>query len=214
MFNSIFIELENCDNVFKSKNSKNNLKKYIKKLLNNLSDDDYIKTLDNHVNDFRKYFNQSLQLNFKLKENNIYIFAKKLSDRDINKIKLKNKLKNLENKNNYLGNKKLAEKKFNEEKKQLKNDSRVTPLMKQLYYKAKYEMPDADIKNPLEILDNIEKYKILFNNYLKTANEKIDIERYILLNNEYCIYMSLMTNIKLEIPDDLESRYKTNNMNF
>ena len=90
MLESIYIELDNCDNIYKSKNSKNNLKKYTRKLLENLDDDDYIDTLNNHKNDYRKFFIESLQLNFKINKNNLIIYIKKLSDRDINKMKLKN----------------------------------------------------------------------------------------------------------------------------
>ena len=86
--------------------------------------------------------------------------------------------------------------------------------MIQLYYKVKYDMPDKDIPNPIKILDNLENYKKLFQNYLDVANKKKDIERYILLKNSYCIYMSYMTQIILNIPEDLETRYKTNNMKF
>jgi len=214
MLESITIQLENCEDIYKSKNSKNNIKKYVRKLLENLSEEDYLDTLNNHETDFRKYFKENLQVNFKIKENNLTIFLKKLTNREINKIKLKNKLTNIENKNNYSADKKEALNKFNEEKKSLKADSRVNPFMIQLYYKVKYEMPDADIPTPIEILNNMEKYKILFANYINSANEKLDLERYILLKSDYTIYMSFMTEIIINIPEDLESRYKTNNMKF
>lgn len=214
MLESITIQLENCEDIYKSKNSKNNLKKYVRKLLENLDDEYYLDTLNNHNTDFRKYFKENLQVNFKIKENNLTIFLKKLTNREINKIKLKNKLTNIENKNNYSADKKEALNKFNEEKKSLKADSRVNPFMIQLYYKVKYEMPDADIPTPIEILNNMEKYKILFANYINSANEKLDLERYILLKSDYTIYMSFMTEIIVNIPEDLESRYKTNNMKF
>lgn len=214
MINSITIELENCSDVYKSKNSKKNIKKYIKKLLENLDCTDYLDTLNNHKTDIRKYFNQSLQISFKLSENNLTLFAKKLTDKDINKIKLNQKLKNIQNKKNYSAEKKEATKKFNEEKKKLNSDSRINPFIKKLYYKVKHDMPDADIPTPIKVLDDLDNYKKLFTNYIKCANEKIDIERYILLTNNYAIYMSFMTKIDIEIPDDLEARYKTNNMKF
>lgn len=214
MINSITIKLENCSDVYKSKHSKKNIKKYIKKLLENLDHEDYLDTLDNHKTDIRKYFNQSLQLNFKLLENDLTLYAKKLTDKDINKIKLNQKLKNIQNKKKYSAEKKEATKKFNEEKKKLNSDSRINPFIKKLYYKVKYDMPNADIPTPIKVLDNLENYKSLFTNYINCANEKIDLERYILLTNNYAIYMSYMTQIKIEIPDDLETRYKTNNMKF
>ena len=86
--------------------------------------------------------------------------------------------------------------------------------MKDLYYKVKSEMPNNSIPNPSEILNNIEKYKKLFQTYIDNANKKNDLERYILLKNNYCIYMSFMTHIIVNIPSDLEKRYKTNNMKF
>ena len=139
---------------------------------------------------------------------------KKLTTREINKIKLNNKLKYIENKNNYNERKKEAIEKFNKEKKELNSDNRVEDIMKQLYYRVKYEMPDADIPTPINILDNMEKYKNLFKNYIDSANDKIDIERYLLLKNEYALYMSYMTQTIVKIPEDLETRYKTNNMKF
>ena len=110
MINSITIKLENCSDVYKSKHSKKNIKKYIKKLLENLDHEDYLDTLDNHKTDMRKYFNQSLQLNFKLLENDLTLYAKKLTDKDINKIKLNQKLKNIQNKKNYSAEKKKLQK--------------------------------------------------------------------------------------------------------
>jgi len=214
MLESITIQLENCEDIYKSKNSKNNIKKYVRKLLENLSEEDYLDTLNNHETDFRKYFKENLQINFKIEKTNLTIFLKKLTNREINKIKLKNKLTNNENKNNFSANKKEALKKFELEKKSLKADTRVNPFMTQLYYKVKYEMPDTDIPTPIEILNNMEKYKILFTNYIKSANEKLDLERYILLKSDYTIYMSFMTEIIVNIPEDLETRYKTNNMKF
>ena len=214
MLESITIQLENCEDIYKSKNSKKNIKKYVRKLLENLDDEYYLDALNNHNTDFKKYFKENLQVNFKIEKNNLIIFLKKLTNREINKIKLKNKLTNIENKNNYLADKKEAFIKFNEEKKSLKADSRVNPFMIQLYYKVKYEMPDADIPTPIEILNNMEKYIVLLINYINSANEKLDIERYILLKSDYTIYMSFMTEIIINIPEDLESRYKTNNMKF
>ena len=214
MLETITIQLENCKDIYKSNNSKNNIKKYVKKLLENLEDVDYLDTLNNHTTDFNKYFKERLQINFKIEENNLIIFIKKLTNRENNQIKLKNKLTNMDNKNNFSANKKEALKIFNEEKKLLNSDYRVSPFMTHLYYKVKYEMPDADIPTPIIILNDIEKYKLLFNNYIKSANDKLDLERYILLKSDYTIYMSFMTEINIIIPDDLETRYKTNNMNF
>lgn len=214
MVNCILIEFENCENAYKSKNSKKNLKKYIKKIIKNQENDKFLDILNNHLSDIRKYFNTPLQINFKIKEDTLIIFAKKLSDRDINKIKLKNKLKNINNKQKILEEKKEANNKFKEEKKKLHNDKRIEPNMIQLYYSVRYDMPDKDIPNPIQILDNIDEYKKLFQNYLDNSNKKIDLERYILLKNSYCNYMSYMTQIIVNIPNDLETRYKTNNMKF
>lgn len=214
MLESITIILENCNNIFKSKKSKDNIKKYIKKILLNIPKDDYLDVLNNHISDLNKYINEQLQINFKIHDNNLIVYFKKLTTREINKIKLNNKLKYIENKNNYNERKKEAIEKFNKEKKELNSDNRVEDIMKQLYYRVKYEMPDADIPTPINILDNMEKYKNLFKNYIDSANDKIDIERYLLLKNEYALYMSYMTQTIVKIPEDLETRYKTNNMKF
>lgn len=214
MLESITIILENCNNIFKSKKSKENIKKYIKKLLLNIPKNDYLDVLNNHISDFNKFITQQLKINFKLHDNNLIVFFKKLTTREINKIKLNNRLQYIENKNNYNERKKEAIEKFNKEKKELNSDKRVEDIMKQLYYRVKYEMPDSQIPTPIDILNNREKYKNLFKNYIDSANEKIDIERYLLLKNEYALYMSYMTQTIVNIPEDLENRYKTNNMKF
>ena len=214
MLESITIILENCNNIYKSTNGKENIKKYIKNLLIHIPTDDYLDVLNNHISDLNKYIKEQLQINFKIHDNNLIVYFKKLTTREINKIKLNNKLKDIENNNNYNERKKEAIEKFNKEKKQLNSDNRVEDIMKQLYYKVKYEMPDADIPTPIDILNNMGKYKNLFKNYIESANEKIDIERYLLLKNEYALYMSYMTQTIVNIPEDLETRYKTNNMKF
>ena len=218
MLESITIILENCNNIYKTPKGKENIKKYIKKILLNIPKEDYLDVLNNHISDIKKYIKVDLQINiqinFKILENNLVVYLKKLTDREINKLKLNNKLKYIENKNNYNERKKEAIQNFNKEKKELNSDKRVEDIMKKLYYNVKYEMPDSNIPTPIEILNDINKYKNLFENYIKSANEKIDIERYLLLKNAYSYYMSYMTQIIVKVPEDLEHRYNTNNMKY
>ena len=85
--------------------------------------------------------------------------------------------------------------------------------MIKLYYRVKYDLPDnSNIPTPIDILDNLETYKDSFNGYIKMAESKNELEKYVLLKNNYCNYMSYMTDIKVDIPEDLEERYRTNNL--
>ena len=68
---------------------------------------------------------------------------------------------------------KVETKKFNEEKNKFKADSRVTSEMINLYYKVKFDMPENNIQSPIEILNNIEKYKLIFINYIKCTETKL-----------------------------------------
>ena len=92
MLESIIYKLENCDDIFKSKNSKNNLKKYIRNVLNNVEPTEYVEFLKKDLNKIKSYLKINLQINFNYKNNVLNIYFKKLTDKEINRLKLKNKL--------------------------------------------------------------------------------------------------------------------------
>ena len=205
MINNIYIIFENCDNIFKTKNNKNNMKKYIRKLLTNIDENKYIEVLDNHIIDYAKYFTVKFKINFKYKNKNITIFINKVTENDILKNKLKSKYRQITNINdlNYKANKEIKL-----DNKQFKKDDRINNLMINLYFKAKCKMPDSDIPKPNIILDNLDLYKKKFNNYLDIAEKKDDyILKYNLLKNDYCEYMSFITKIPVLISNDLQNKY-------
>ena len=208
----------NDSRLFKSKNAKLSFKKYIKNLVN-LEDDKKViaKTIENHIDDMQKYLEDACNIKFQINKNDedfdIDLTLSKFTEKDKNRIKLKNKLKRLDNDKNYLANKKEAKKIFDVEKNELKSDDRVSDIMIKLYYRTKYDLPDnSNIPTPINILDNLETYKDSFTGYIEMTESKNELEKYVLLKNNYCNYMSYMTDIKVNIPEDLEERYRTNNL--
>ena len=208
----------NNTNAFKSKNAKISFKKYIKNLCDIETEKKIIaETIQNHIDDMQKFFNDNFNVKFQIEKIvdgfDIKFTLTKLTPKDINKIKLRNKLKKIDNEKNYLYNKKIAKKKFDIENNELKSDDRVNELMIKLYYKVKYDFPESsNIPTPLEILNDLDKFKESFENYVSVAETKNELEKYVLLKNNYCNYMSFMTGINIIIPEDLEQRYLTNNL--
>jgi hypothetical protein len=87
------------------------------------------------------------------------------------------------------------------------NDMRVTDDMIRLYKLALMESKSTLIKNPHYILDNIEKMKKSFYEYLIDVISNPDycgIERRIMLESQYATYMSHITGIPIIFPDGLE----------
>ena len=217
---NIYFKFDNCDNIFKSKNAKNNIKKYIKKIIGENKERKIIVDILNvNIDNIKKkIIDKNLNINYNINiDNNIInitIIYKKFSDKDLNKERLKKKLKNLNNKKNYLHNKKIETKKFNLEKDILKEDSRVTTDMITKYYNVKYDMPESSlIPTPINILNDLDKFKQEFNLYLKIIDQsKDELRKYILYKNSYSSYLSHMTGIKIMIPYDLEHKYQNNNL--
>ena len=215
MITEIFISNKDF---FKSKNSILNFKKYIRKTCNAYNEKkDIVDTINNHINDFYKYLNITNKyiIEFKVEEGYIINFYFKLvTPNDENKIKLKNKMLELKQKDNFKKEYKIEKKKYEKEKKKLKNDDRVDDMMIYLYNIIKSEMPNSEIPTPDEILNNLEKYTSDFENYITIAKSKKEMITYILLNNSYCSYMSFMTKIEVVLPEGLEERYNSNNLRF
>jgi hypothetical protein len=113
-----------------------------------------------------------------------------LSPRD----ELKQRLKDKINQNKQINNrpsermKQKLEKDAKKEKKEVDNDPRVTHNMKYFFIKALKSYEGLDLANPVEILNNPDKYKLDYYNFsielLKNNNNDPSI-----LNNPYCDYM-------------------------
>jgi len=107
---------------------------------------------------------------------------------------LKQKLHDKINQNKQLNNrpsermKHKLEKDAKKEKKEVDNDPRVTHNMKHYFIKALRTYEGLDLANPVEILNNPDKYKLDYYKFsielLKNNNNDPNI-----LNNPYCEYM-------------------------
>jgi len=113
-----------------------------------------------------------------------------LSHRDQLRQKLHDKINQSKQINNKpsLQMKQKLEKDAKKEKKLVDNDPRVTDAMRGYFIKALRKYEGLDLANPVEILDNPEKYKLEYYNFsielLKNNNNDSSI-----LNNPYCEYM-------------------------
>jgi hypothetical protein len=113
-----------------------------------------------------------------------------INSRDALKQKLRekiNKQKEAREQPSLMEIKKL-EKDAKKEKKEVDNDPRVTNTMKNLFIIALKMYPGIDLANPVEILNNQDKYKLDYYKFstelLKNNNNDITV-----LNNPYCNYM-------------------------
>lgn len=107
---------------------------------------------------------------------------------------LKQKLRARINQNKEKNNKPSAqmkqklEKDAKKEKAIVDNDPRVTHNMKHYFIKAMQAYPGIDLANPVEILNNSEKYKLDYYKFcidlLKKNNNNQEV-----LKNPYCEYM-------------------------
>lgn len=115
---------------------------------------------------------------------------KNLSYRDELRQKLRDKLNQNKQMNNLPSQrmKQKLEKDAKKEKKEVDNDPRVTHNMKYYFIKALKAYEGLDLANPVEILNNPDKYKLDYYNFsielLKNNNNDFSI-----LNNPYCEYM-------------------------
>jgi hypothetical protein len=100
-------------------------------------------------------------------------------------------------------------KKMKEDYSDLLKDNRLTPRMLELYRNALFKYPNNNIPKPNEILDNPDKYKKEYGEYvleiIKKAQEKqLGVSAIkLLFNNEYTEYLSHILNIP-KLPDFLK----------
>lgn len=92
-------------------------------------------------------------------------------------------------------------KKMKEEYSDILKDKRLTPIMLELYKNALFKYPNNNIPKPNEILDNPEKYKKEYGEYVleiinKSKENKLDISAIkSLFDNEYTEYLTHILNI-------------------
>jgi hypothetical protein len=91
--------------------------------------------------------------------------------------------------------------KMKEEHNDLLKDSRITIRMLELYSSALLKYPNNNIPKPNEILDDIDKYKKVYSNYIleiinesKKYNLGINATK-LLFDNEYTNYLTHILNI-------------------
>ena len=119
-----------------------------------------------------------------------------LSHRD----ELRQKLHNKMNQNKQINNrpsekmKQKLEKDAKKEKREVDNDPRVTHNMKHYFIKALKTYEGLDLANPVEILNNPDKYKLDYYKFsielLKNNNGDSSV-----LNNPYCDYMKEVVSL-------------------
>ena len=92
-----------------------------------------------------------------------------------------------------------------EMKKLIKNKN-VSTGMIESYITVSQKFPNSNIKNPMEILDDLNNAKMDFFDYLNNIiQQKIEpYDKQLLLKNDYTDYMSLMTDIPVIIPKEME----------
>lgn len=186
--------------IFASKNAKNNLKKKLKKMY---SEDP--KSFIDNVNKMRselieKYVRPDQfvvqDFNVKVADGDIITvtFSQVENKTETNRMKLREKLKQLKNERYYLSNKKVVAKEW----RKLKKDPRVDKEMIDKYHKACMSV-DFDFPNPSEILDDLDSIKVEFREYLRNIlnkNTSPEMKDY-LLNDAYTKYMSHITGVGL-----------------
>jgi len=80
-----------------------------------------------------------------------------------------------------------------------------------LYETAVIRLPNVDISNPKDILDNMENEKVKFYKYLLNIIKDVKNDAYnkdMLLHNAYTDYMSFMTNIPIMVPKDVKEYFE------
>ena len=188
-FNIHFVNLQISD--FVSKNARNKMKEFIKKKINldNLDKFDIIKS--EMISKYLKKDNMyDLDLEYTIENNEFkLVLNKTISDfhkKNALRRKLREKIKNFRTSN-------VKEKEYNKESKILSKDARVTQEMINSYMRAK-KLIKINIPNPIEILDNKNKYiDEIFQHLLNLSRKCENREKLIeIMNNEYINYIQLV----------------------
>ena len=190
-----------------SKNSKKNLKRRLKKMVKDLDIEEtkakLNKTVDLMLSEYIKCdeitnYSFDFDVEDKDEQRNIVITMNKTQNiQKVNRDSLRQKLKNMRYKRNNPVTKKQMVAKEKKTKKTMRDDSRVTDEMIQLYYRARTSLPGNDIPTPMQILDDKGKYTNEFIQYLyqmiiNLKGTKDNLFKY--LDNDYGKYMSKLTD--------------------
>jgi len=215
----------NCDGneqvIFKNPTSIEHFKKVLKCMFENADTeqelydavekqrDFYDKNLFNINSDIKIHFTTKLNKHDDSFDIDI-TFTLEMSEtmrQDINK----QKLENIRMKRKIEEGRMKVQKELNK----LEHDKRVKPEMIMMYTTVKTQLPFAKIKNPSEILNDLniakkEYYKYLIN---IIKDQTIDpYPKYLLFNSDYTKYMTHMTGIPAIIPDSLLEQVNSNQM--
>jgi hypothetical protein len=191
-FNVHFLNLEICD--FVSKNARNKMKEFIKKKINLNNPETFNSIKSEIINRFlKKDLMYDLDLEYIIENNDFKLELKKtVSDfQKKNNLRknLREKIKNLRSSN--INQKNL--KHYKQENKTLLKDKRVTKEMISFYYKAK-SIIKKNVPNPIEILDNKNKYIDEIFQHLLNLSQKCESKDKLLqvMNNDYINYIQLV----------------------
>ena len=189
-FNIHLVNIEITD--FISKNAKTKMKQFIKKKIN-LNNLDSFDTLKSEI--IKKYLKKDnlydLDLEYTLENNEFKLLLKKtiseFHKKDILRKKLRNKIKNFRKPNQNEFNKHDLEYNF------LIKDIRVTKQMIYSYFRAS-ALINKNISNPIEILDNKNKYIDEIFQHLLNLSQKCESKEKLLevMNNDYINYIQLV----------------------
>ena len=187
-----FINLQVSD--FVSKNAKNKMKEFIKKKinLNNLETFDNLKSeiISRYLKKDDMY---DLDLDYTIENNEFKLVLKKsiseFHKKNLLRKKLREKIKNLRSNNT----KQKEIKQYKQENKFLSKDARVTQEMINSYFRAK-DVIKKKIPNPIEILDNKNKYVDEIFQHLLYLSQKCESKEKLLevMNNDYINYIQLV----------------------
>ena len=197
----------NCNNLI-SKNAKDKFKRLLKLEVKDEKDEkDIINKLNSNSPEYiKKFFKEDngkeLSLKFFLELDNLYISLEKkekqISQKEINKQKLRDKLNECKSKRYQLRERKQYMKQEKHKKSNLQSnmavDSRINQKMIDCYKNAKNKFGDM-LPNPQQILDNKQEHIQKFIQYVSMMIQKSNNEEemYKMLDNEYSEYIGTVT---------------------
>lgn len=211
----ITFEKNDYDQVFKTQVSREKFKQVVDNIYKKSKTlEEFKKELDENKNfliDNFLYTNQYIDVDFtyeivKEKEDKpprMIIDVKQTENDAYRKELLRLKLQAKINEKKY---KKQSEQLVKKEMKKLTKNKNVSTEMINKYIKVSQKFPNSEIKNPMDILSNLDECQIDFLDYMNNILQQqiSPYDKQMLLQNEYTEYMSLMTGIKVVIPKMLE----------
>ena len=184
-----------------SKAARERLKKFLRsKIVSNENQEINLSEYESDIleNYFKKEKGKVLSLKFEVTDSDIHVNLTKaekiLTQQELNKQKLKERMQYFQDQRYQLRNRKTFLDNVKKEKKELAIDDRVTSKMVNMYNLARekfgYELP-----NPKEVLDNkdfhIKKFIEYVTMVLKSSNSEMELVNS--LDNEYSNYIETVT---------------------